>query len=259
MMLKQVFGSAGNSVVVEEALTGEEASFLVFSDGLNVLALPSAQDHKPIGEGDTGPNTGGMGAYSPAPLLPDNRAQEIIDLTISPVIQYLHESDHPFKGVLYAGLMLTQEGPKVLEYNVRFGDPECQPLMLRLESDLLELMLACAQGELKGQKISWTNQTSLCVVLAAKGYPGVYPKGMAISGLEKAEALRGVKVFQAGTKLEGGQVLSTGGRVLGVTALGDDLDWAQSQAYAGASLINFQDKYLRTDIGDKGLQGLGKR
>lgn len=256
MMEERVFGAAGNRVVIEQALQGEEASFMAFCDGLNVRAVPSCQDHKAIGEGDTGANTGGMGAYSPAPLLPASRAQEMLDLAITPVVQHLHEMGHPFRGVLYAGLMLTAEGPKVLEYNVRFGDPECQPLMVRLQSDLAEIMLACAQGRLKEVELSWSDKTSVCVVLAAAGYPGSYPKGMALSGLEEAEAQPGVHIFHAGTQLQGNTVLASGGRVLGVTALGDDLAQAQKRAYAAADTVYFDNKYLRRDIGDKGLRRL---
>ena len=256
MMEERVFGAAGNRVVIEQALQGEEASFMAFCDGLNVRALPSCQDHKAIGEGDTGANTGGMGAYSPAPLLPASRAQEMLDLAITPVVQHLHEMGHPFRGVLYAGLMLTAEGPKVLEYNVRFGDPECQPLMVRLQSDLAEIMLACAQGRLKEVELSWSDKTSLCVVLAAAGYPGSSPKGMALSGLEEAETQPGVHIFHAGTQLQGKTVVASGGRVLGVTALGDDLAQAQKRAYAAADTVYFDNKYLRRDIGDKGLRRL---
>ena len=257
MMEERVFGTAGNRVVIEEALEGEEASFMAFCDGLTVRPLPSCQDHKAIGEGDTGANTGGMGAYSPAPLLPASRAQEMSDLAITPIIQHLHEMGRPFRGVLYAGLMLTKDGPKVLEYNVRFGDPECQPLMVRLESDLAEIMLACAQGRLKELEITWSEKTSLCVVLAAAGYPSPYPKDMPITGLKEAEALENVHVFHAGTRLQDGEVLASGGRVLGVTALGDDLAQAQQQAYKAADCIHFDNKYLRRDIGDKGLRRLG--
>jgi len=257
MMEERVFGTAGNRVVIEEALEGEEASFMAFCDGLTVRPLPSCQDHKAIGEGDTGANTGGMGAYSPAPLLPASRAQEMSDLAITPIIQHLHEMGRPFRGVLYAGLMLTKDGPKVLEYNVRFGDPECQPLMVRLESDLAEIMLACAQGRLKELEITWSEKTSLCVVLAAAGYPGPYPKDMPITGLKEAEALENVHVFHAGTRLQDGEVLASGGRVLGVTALGDDLAQAQQQAYKATDCIHFDNKYLRRDIGDKGLRRLG--
>jgi phosphoribosylamine--glycine ligase len=254
MMSKKVFGAAGERVVIEEALEGEEASFLAFCDGHNIVALPSSQDHKPIGEGDTGLNTGGMGAYSPAPVLPPDRYEEITNLAIRPLIQTLNVYEQPFQGVLYAGLMMTDSGPKVLEYNVRFGDPECQPLMMRLDADLAELMLACVQGNLDKVDVSWSEETALCVVLAAHGYPGAYKKGMEIKGVEKAEKLDKVKVFQAGTKKEEGRILSSGGRVLGVTALGADLSEAKDQAYEAVNCIEFENCYYRRDIGEKGLK-----
>jgi phosphoribosylamine--glycine ligase len=253
MMVDKIFGSAGTRVVIEEALQGEEASFLAFCDGRTVVALPSSQDHKRVGEGDTGPNTGGMGAYSPAPILPRTQYQATSDLVIKPIIQHLDVMDHPFKGVLYAGLMYTNKGPHVLEYNVRFGDPECQPLLTRLDTDIVEIMLACVEGRLDTVDIAIKPEHSLCVVLAAKGYPGSYEKGMEISGIEDAEAIPGVKVFQAGTRLENGKTLCNGGRVLGVTALGKDLAEAKDKAYQAVNKIAFDGKYFRGDIGDKGL------
>ncbi|GAU08040.1 phosphoribosylamine--glycine ligase [Desulfoplanes formicivorans] len=253
MMEDKVFGSAGTRVVIEEALQGEEASFLAFCDGRTVVALPSSQDHKRIGEGDTGPNTGGMGAYSPAPILPRTDYQATSDLVLKPIIQHLEAMDHPFKGILYAGLMYTDKGPHVLEYNVRFGDPECQPLLARLDTDIVEIMLACVEGRLDTIDIVIKPEHSLCVVLAAKGYPGSYEKGMEISGIDDAEAIPGVKVFQAGTRLENGKTLCNGGRVLGVTALGKDLAEAKDKAYQAVNKIAFNGKYFRGDIGDKGL------
>ena len=253
MMEDQVFGSAGTRVVIEEALQGEEASFLAFCDGRTVVALPSSQDHKRIGEGDTGPNTGGMGAYSPAPILPRKDYEATSDLVIKPIIQHLDAMDHPFKGVLYAGLMYTDKGPYVLEYNVRFGDPECQPLLARLDTDIVEIMLACVEGRLDTIDIAIKPESSLCVVLAADGYPGSYAKGMEITGIDDADAIPGVKVFQAGTRLEDGRTLSSGGRVLGVTALGKDLAEAKAKAYQAVDKIAFDGKYFRRDIGDKGL------
>ncbi len=253
MMEDQVFGSAGTRVVIEEALQGEEASFLAFCDGRTVVALPSSQDHKRIGEGDTGPNTGGMGAYSPAPILPRKDYEATSDLVIKPIIQHLDAMDHPFKGILYAGLMYTDKGPYVLEYNVRFGDPECQPLLARLDTDIVEIMLACVEGRLDTIDIAIKPESSLCVVLAADGYPGSYAKGMEITGIDDADAIPGVKVFQAGTRLEDGRTLSSGGRVLGVTALGKDLAEAKAKAYQAVDKIAFDGKYFRRDIGDKGL------
>jgi phosphoribosylamine--glycine ligase len=253
IMVQRVFGSAGDTVVVEEALVGEEASFLAFCDGHTVVAMPSSQDHKAIGEGDTGPNTGGMGAYSPAPVLSEAGCVHMLGEVIAPITRTLAERGHPFVGVLYAGLMLTAEGPKVLEYNVRFGDPECQPLMMRLDADLVEIMAACARGRLVETKVAWRDETALCVVMAAEGYPESYPKGMAIDGIAEAEALGEVKVFQAGTALEDGRVVSTGGRVLGVTALGGGLAGAKSLAYEAVDKVRFDQSYCRRDIGDKGL------
>jgi phosphoribosylamine--glycine ligase len=254
MMVKKVFGSAGDRVVVEETLQGEEASFMAFCDGEDYAVLPSAQDHKAVGEGDTGPNTGGMGAYSPAPILPKDRYAETAELVIRPILKNLANKGEPFKGVLYAGLMYTPKGVMVLEYNVRFGDPECQPLLMRLDSDLAEIMLACVQGRLKKVEVRRREETALCVVMAAKGYPGAYPKGMEITGIGEAEAIPGVKVFQAGTRREDGRTLTSGGRVLGVTALGADLAQAQQTAYQAVERIHFNDCYFRRDIGAKGLR-----
>ena len=256
MMIEKAFGEAGATVVIEDTLVGEEASFLVFCQGDTVIPLPSAQDHKAVYDGDTGPNTGGMGAYSPAPILPAERYDEIIELVIRPVMRTLEARGCPFSGVLYAGLMMTSEGPKVLEFNVRFGDPECQPLLMRLEGDLLDVMLACAEGRLHEASLSYTEETALCVVMAAKGYPGPYPKGMAISGMDQAEATHPgkVKVFHAGTRAADGKTLASGGRVLGVTALGPDLAEAQKRAYDAVAEIRMEDSHFRRDIGSKGLR-----
>jgi phosphoribosylamine--glycine ligase len=253
MMVAKAFGSAGDKVVVEDALIGEEASFLAFCDGTTAVPMPSSQDHKPIGEGDTGPNTGGMGAYSPAPVLPAADWEKTADLCIRPILRRMAELGHPFKGVLYAGLMYTASGPMVLEYNVRFGDPECQPLLSRLDSDLCAIMLACIKGELPSAQVRWSTDTAICVVMAAAGYPKSYPKGMAISGIPAAEALGRVKVFHAGTKAANGGAVSSGGRVLGVTALGPDLKSAQTLAYSAVDLVKFDNSYVRRDIGNKGI------
>ncbi len=253
MMVKKSFGAAGATVVVEDALQGEEASFLAFCDGENFALLPSAQDHKAVGEGDTGPNTGGMGAYSPAPVLPQEKYAETAELCIRPILKRLAELGHPFKGVLYAGLMFTKSGPMVLEYNVRFGDPECQPLLMRLDADLVRIMLACAGGTLTPDMLRVRPETALCVVIAAPGYPGSYPKGMEITGLAKADALPGVKVFQAGTAVKDGKTVTSGGRVLGVTALGPTLAQAKKLAYEAVAKVGFEGCYFRRDIGDKGI------
>lgn len=254
MMIRQVFGPAGLTVVVEEALVGEEASFMAFCDGKTIVPMPSLQDHKRIGDNDTGLNTGGMGAYSPAPILPEERYQAMADLAVRPITEHLASIGQPFKGVLYAGLMMTAGGPMVLEYNVRFGDPECQPLMARLKSDLVEIMLACVHGTLAPEQVAFHRETSCCVVMAAQGYPQSYPKGMVISGIEEAEGIDSVKVFQAGTRLDEGRPVSTGGRVLGVTALGTDLRQARERAYSAVEKIRFENSYYRTDIANKGLR-----
>ena len=254
MMCDKIFGSAGERVIIEEALVGEEASFMVFCDGYTIYPLPSSQDHKRAGENDTGPNTGGMGAYSPAPILPENRYDEIIDLTVRPIIQHMAELAQPYQGVLYAGLMLTQDGPKVLEYNVRFGDPECQPLMLRLDCDLVEIMLACCQEKLREKQVKIKPQHTACVVMASSGYPGSYESGKKISGIEKAQQDPNVQVFQAGTKLKNGQCFSSGGRVLGVTALGNTLKEATERVYLAVEKINFENAVFRRDIARKAIQ-----
>ena len=254
MMLKQVFGPAGQTVVVEEALVGEEASFLAFCDGTTIVPMPSLQDHKRIGDNDTGPNTGGMGAYSPAPVLPEDQYPVMADLCIRPIVEHLARIGQPFKGILYAGLMMTASGPMVLEYNVRFGDPECQPLMARLASDLVDIMKTCVEGTLDPAQVRFHPETSCCVVMAAKGYPQSYPKGMTITGIEAAEEIETVTVFQAGTKLKDGQIVTTGGRILGVTALGADLGEARDRAYRAVDRIRFDNSYYRTDIANKGLR-----
>uniref|UniRef100_A0A7C3WI24 Phosphoribosylamine--glycine ligase n=1 Tax=Fundidesulfovibrio putealis TaxID=270496 RepID=A0A7C3WI24_9BACT len=254
MMVRRSFGASGDTVVVEDCVVGEEASFLAFCDGDTVVPMPSCQDHKAVGEGDTGPNTGGMGAYSPAPVLPDSQWAQMAEAVITPIVRTLAAKGHPFKGVLYAGLMMTASGPSVLEYNVRFGDPECQPLLMRLDSDLAAIMLACAQGRLTPDLVRWSPKTALCVVVAAQGYPGSYPKGMPISGIDRADALPGAKVFVAGAAMTGRGLSSTGGRVLGVTALGDDLAQAQANAYAAVAAVSFPDSYHRRDIGAKGIK-----
>lgn len=254
MMVKREFGSAGERVVVEEALKGEEASFLAFCAGEDYALLPSAQDHKAVGEGDTGPNTGGMGAYSPAPILPRDKYEETAELVIKPILKLLADRGEPFTGILYAGLMYTDDGPSVLEYNVRFGDPECQPLLMRLDCDIVEIMLACVENRLPEVEVKLKDETTICVVLAAGGYPASYEKGKEIFGIEEADKIEGVKVFQAGTTYDEGKTLTSGGRVLGVTALGADLGDAQKKAYEAVAKLSFEGAYFRRDIGDKGLK-----
>lgn len=253
MLVKKIFGPAGETVIVEEALSGEEASFLAFCDGTRCVPMTACQDHKPAYDGDTGPNTGGMGAYCPAPVLPESEYGRMSELVCAPILRTLAGRGHPFKGILYAGLMMTADGPKVLEYNVRFGDPECQPLLMRLRGDLAGIMQACIAGTLNEAMVGWSRKSAVCVVMAAGGYPGSYGKGMPITGIADAQADGEVTVFQAGTRLDGERLVSSGGRVLGVTALGPDLAGARERAYGAVSKIHFDTAFWRTDIGVKGL------
>lgn len=259
IMNARAFGAAGDRVVLEEFLVGEEASFLCLCDGTRAVPLPSAQDHKAAWDNDQGPNTGGMGAYSPAPVLPDDQLEKMADLTIRPILAELAKDGHPFVGVLYAGLMMTADGPKVLEYNARFGDPECQPLLMRLTGDLAQIMLDCVNGELDPASISHSDQTALGVVLTAKGYPRAYPKGLVIKGIAQAEGRPGVKVFHSGTAVKDHVLISSGGRVLCVTALGEDLPAARKAAYAALEEIQMPDGYYRKDIGNKGIRRLEQK
>ena len=237
----------GSAVVIEEFLEGEEASFFSLTDGETILPFASAQDHKRVGEGDTGPNTGGMGAYSPAPVLTAALEARVMDEIIRPTLETMRADGAPYSGVLYAGLMLTADGPKLIEYNCRFGDPECQVLMMRLTSDLAELMLACADGRLAGAEVQFSSETALTVVMAAKGYPGTPEKGGAIE-LGAAEAA-GAKVFHAGTALVNGTLVANGGRVLSVTARGASVTEAQARAYAAVDAVRFPSGFCRRDIG----------
>ena len=255
IMGRKTFGAAGSRVVIEECLIGEEASFLCLCDGLRAVPLPSAQDHKAVYDGDKGPNTGGMGAYSPAPILPDEDAERMADLVARPILRELARDGHPFVGVLYAGLMMTADGPKVLEYNTRFGDPECQPLLMRLDGDLVDIMQAALAGDLSAVPVRQKPESALGVVVCARGYPQSYPKGMPIEGLDEAEA-DGAKVFHSGTVIENGVCKANGGRVLCVTALGKTLAEAQSKAYRAVDNIRMPDSFHRSDIGDKGIRRL---
>ncbi|MBV24093.1 MAG: phosphoribosylamine--glycine ligase [Rhodospirillaceae bacterium] len=250
MMAEKAFGAAGNEIVVEEFLDGEEASFFALCDGENALALASAQDHKRVGEGDTGPNTGGMGAYSPAPVVTPEMEARIMDSIIAPTVAGMKAEGAPYKGVLFAGLMITSGGePQLLEFNVRFGDPECQVLVPRLKSDLLTAMVATSGGQLSRLDLRWSEQTALTVVMAAKGYPGSYEKGSEIMGLEAAGSREGVIVFHAGTKAKNGKIIASGGRVLGVTALGTDVGEAKARAYGAVDAIQWEEGFCRRDIG----------
>ena len=256
MLAGNAFGEAGHRVVVEEFLSGEEASFIVMVDGEQVLPLATSQDHKARDEGDTGPNTGGMGAYSPAPVVTDAMHRRIMDEVIWPTVRGMAADGRPYSGFLYAGIMIAADGtPKVLEYNVRFGDPETQPIMLRLQSDLVELCEAALEHRLDQVQAEWDPRASLGVVLAAGGYPADYAKGEVISGLDTIQE-QGVKVFHAGTQLKDGAVVTSGGRVLCVCALGDDVADAQRRAYTAVDKISWKDVYCRRDIGHRAIARL---
>jgi phosphoribosylamine--glycine ligase len=246
-------GEAGAEVVVEEFLSGEEVSFFVLCDGENAVPLATAQDHKRAFDGDKGSNTGGMGAYSPAPILTPELTQRVMDEIIHPTLRAMKAMGAPYKGVLYAGLMLTADGPKLIEYNVRFGDPECQVLMLRLMSDLIPALLASRDGVLKSFDLRWYPDMALTVVMAAKGYPGNYAKGTVIEGLEEAAEIDGVEIFHAGTKSESGKILANGGRVLNVSALGKTVAEAQQRAYAAVDKIKWPEGFYRRDIGKRAV------
>ncbi|MCW9033083.1 MAG: phosphoribosylamine--glycine ligase [Rhodospirillales bacterium] len=249
MMTDQVFGSAGNEVVIEEFLEGEEASFFALVDGERALPLIAAQDHKAVGEGDTGPNTGGMGAYTPAPVVVPGMIDHIMDEIVAPTIKGMASEGCPYKGVLFVGLMIKDGVPKVLEYNVRFGDPECQVLMMRLKSDALLALVAAAEGRLDDIDLEWHDMAAMVVVMATQGYPGSYEKGTEIKNLKEADEVEGVTVFHAGTKAEGDKVLASGGRVLGVTAMAPTVAAAQKQAYKAVGTIDWPEGFCRFDIG----------
>jgi phosphoribosylamine--glycine ligase len=249
------FGEAGREIVIEERLDGHEASILAITDGRTIVTLPACQDHKPAYDGDQGPNTGGMGAYCPTALVDDKMMRYTEEHILVPTVHTMKRTRQPFKGVLYAGLMVTNQGPKVLEYNVRLGDPECQPLLMRLKSDLVTVLEATVDGRLDevGQ-LEWDPRPAICVVMASEGYPGDYQKGRVIRGLEEAAAIPDVKVFHAGTTMQDGQVVTSGGRVLGVTALGNTISAAKLQAYTAVRCIRWPGAWCRKDISDKALQ-----
>ncbi len=249
IMKDKSFGEAGDQVVIEEFLEGQEVSVLAFSDGNTLLLMDSAEDHKAALDGDKGPNTGGMGACSPAPIFTDIMRQKVRDKIMLPLISAMKSEGRSYQGILYAGLMLTRHGPKILEFNARFGDPETQPLLVRMESDIVPLFEACIDGTLDQYDLKWKPESSVCVVMAAKGYPGYYEKGKEISGLAEAGALPDVTVFHSGTKEEGGKVLTSGGRVLGVTATGADTPSAIKKAYEAVSKIQWDGIHYRKDIG----------
>ncbi len=253
MILDKRFGESGAKILLEEKLLGEEASYLIFSDGKNILPMVSSQDHKRIFDKDLGPNTGGMGAYSPAPIVTKEMEQLVLKEIMQPTIDAMAKEGRTFKGILYAGLMITKYGPKIVEFNCRFGDPETQVILPRLESDLAELMQACIDGNLNEKEIKWSKKACCCVVMASEGYPGKYEKGKEITGLEEVNKLPETVVFHAGTKEENGKILTNGGRVLGVTALGANIKESIDNAYKAVEKISFEGAQYRKDIGQKAL------
>jgi phosphoribosylamine--glycine ligase len=253
-MFEGGFGAAGAQVVVEEFMRGEEASFFALCDGEHALALATAQDHKRAFDGDKGPNTGGMGAYSPASVMTDEMCRRTMDEIILPTLRAMRAKGAPFKGVLFAGLMITGDGPKLIEYNVRFGDPECQVLMLRMMGDIVPALFAACDGQLNHFSLRWFPDPALTVVMAAKGYPGDYAKGTPIDGLDDAAKVEGVEIFQAGTKEEGGRILANGGRVLNVCASGKTVAEAQARAYEAVDRIKWPDGFCRRDIGFRAVE-----
>lgn len=254
IMRKKSFGGAGDRVVIEELMVGPECSILAFVEGRNIYVMETAQDHKPIDDGDTGPMTGGMGAYSPTPVITNAMLSSIERDIFVPVIDGLVREGIEYKGVLYAGLMLTSAGPRVLEFNCRFGDPETQPLMMRLKSDLTDVMVAVAEGKLDTIDLKWDDRSAICVVATSKGYPGNYSKGVPITGIEKADAMKDVKVFHSGTAMKGCQLVTDGGRVLGVTALGNTIADAHKAAYEAMKLVHFDGMHYRKDIGHQAVR-----
>jgi len=253
IMLDKVFGAAGASVVIEEFMDGEEASFFAFTDGKNILPLASSQDHKRVFDNDEGPNTGGMGAYSPAPVVTAELHDEIVESIVKPTIAGMAQDGCPYSGILYVGLMIKAGKPRVVEFNARFGDPEAQPLLMRMKSDIVPVLQACARGELAQTAIEWHNKAAVCVVMASGGYPGSFEKGLPIAGLGKAAGIEDLMVFHAGTSLKEGRVVNNGGRVLGVTGLGITVKQAIEKAYQGVAAIDWERVHFRKDIGARAL------
>jgi phosphoribosylamine--glycine ligase len=254
MMRGRIFGDAGGSVVIEELIEGEEVSFFVFTDGDNVIPLEPSQDHKALLDGDKGPNTGGMGAYSPAPIVTEELHNKIMERIMVPVVRALNKEGRKYKGVLYAGLMIKDSEPTVLEFNCRFGDPETQPLVMRMKSDIVPIINAVIDGDLDGYEIEWKSDASVCVVIASRGYPGDYKTGIELRGLDVLEDLKNVVLFHAGTTIVDGKTVSTGGRILGVTTIGDTIGQSIDLAYKAIGMIDQDDLYYRTDIGKKALR-----
>ncbi|MEK6743147.1 MAG: phosphoribosylamine--glycine ligase [Nitrospirota bacterium] len=254
IMTKKIFGAAGDVVVVEECLKGEEASFMAFTDGKTVVPMASSQDHKRVFDADKGPNTGGMGAYSPAPVVTKQIERQVMDKVMNPTVRAMEKEGRLFKGILYAGLMIHNGEARVLEFNARFGDPETQPVMARLDSDLIDIIEAILDGKLATVPIKWKTDSAVCVVMASGGYPGNYDKGREIRGLDQASALKNVMVFHSGTALKNGKIVTDGGRVLGVTGLGPTVAAAIDNAYAGVREISFDGAHYRRDIGARALE-----
>jgi phosphoribosylamine---glycine ligase len=254
MLVEKEFGAASSKIIIEECLVGEEASILAFSDGVHFTVMQSAQDHKRIFDNDMGPNTGGMGAYSPAPVVTDRILKEVEEKVFKRMIDGMRGEGTPFVGVLYAGIMITKDGPKVLEFNVRFGDPETQPILMRLKTDLVDIIEHILGGKLDKIKIEWEKKAAVCVVLASKGYPGEYEKGKEITGLDDAKTLKDAFVFHAGTSLKDGKIVASGGRVLGVTAMADTIESAINRAYSVVHMVKFDGMHYRSDIGKKALK-----
>jgi len=253
--VKKEFGDAGEKVVIEKRLEGEEASFIAISDGEHILPMASSQDHKPVYDGDKGPNTGGMGAYSPAPVVNEKVYVRVMEDILYPLIRGIKEMGVPYRGVIYAGLMVDDEMPSVLEFNVRMGDPETQPLLMRLKSDIVPIMTEVAHGgSIRDMSLDWDTRAGVCVVMASGGYPGSYEKGKVITGIEDAEKIEGVKIFCSGVKRQGDTLLTSGGRVLGVTALGESIAKAVEKAYHAVDRISFDAAHFRKDIGKKALE-----
>lgn len=256
MMGHHKFGSAGNRVVIEEFMEGEEASLLAFTDGKTIVPMLAAQDHKRVNDGDQGPNTGGMGAYCPAPVMTAVLKEKTVKEVLRPIVDALAKEGRPYSGCLYAGLMIKGDSVKVVEFNARFGDPETQVVLPLLKSDLAEIMTACAKGTLQPEMVEWSDKAAVCVVMASGGYPGSYKKGLPITGLKAAGAMEDVVVFHAGTREEDGKILTNGGRVLGVTAVADDIPSAQQKAYDAVDKIHFEGAHFRQDIAWRALRRL---
>jgi phosphoribosylamine--glycine ligase len=254
MLVEREFGEASSKIIIEECLVGQEASILAFADGKHFTIMQSAQDHKRIFDNDMGPNTGGMGAYSPAPVVTDKILKKVEDKVFRRIIDGMQKEGAPFVGVIYAGIMITKEGPKVLEFNVRFGDPETQPILMRLKTDLVDIIEHILEGRLDKIKIEWDKRAAVCVVLASKGYPGEYEKGKEISSLDETKLLKDTVVFHAGTTLKDGKVFTSGGRVLGVTAMADTIESAINRAYSVVHMVKFDGMHYRSDIGKKALK-----